>query len=401
MKIKNGFCYKQLPLIIIMLLFNACATQPQFITQYPLELDAAIRLLTNELLGTIIERQQKEKQSGQHLIILDPIIDADSGQIVQVSRKIETTIMDEMKQKFTQFTISRMTSQNLPQATYVINGTIKLDDYQHGSVATRYYRVDSSVIDLKTGLLIDTLRVWIAETNLDYKPVASYEDNPVYSKDGYVDNLIDLTQSKPGTSEQQYYGFLGTQALLVEAESGYDHGNYKEALSLFNVASQRKDGNIVRTYAGLYETYLKLKDNAAAEAAFGQLLEASVAQANTLQVKFLFQVDSVDFIEDKQLRQQYTVWLRQIGQFFSRNQYCVKIEGHSSHTGTEHYNNLLSLKRAEKIQSLILTEYPDLASKIQAMGKGYSDNIVGTGTDDARDAIDRRVEFKVISCEFS
>ncbi len=401
MKIKNSFCYKQLPLIIVMLLFNACATQPQFITQYPLELDTAIRLLTNELLDTVIEKQRKEKQSGQHLIILDPIIDADSGQVVQVSRQIETIVIDEVKQKFTQFTINRMTSQNLPQATYIINGTIKLDDYQRGGVATKYYRVDSSVVDLKTGLLIDTLRVWIAETNLDYKPVASYEDSPVYSKDSYVDNLIDLTQSKLESSEHQYYGFLETQALLVEAESNYDHGDYKTALSLFSVASQRKDGNTVRTYAGLYETYLKLKDDVAAETAFRQLLEASVAQANTLQVKFLFQVDSVDFIENKQLRQQYIVWLRQIGQFFSRKQYCVQIEGHSSHTGTEHYNNLLSLKRAEKIQSLILTEYPDLTPKIQAVGKGYTGNIVGTGTDDARDAIDRRVEFKVVSCQLS
>lgn len=402
MKMKHDFCYKKLLMILItMILLNSCATQPQFITQYPLELETAIRLLTNELLAAVVERQRKANQSGQNLVILDPVIDVDSGQIVQVSRQIETLMMDETTTKFPQFTVARMTSQNLPQAAYILNGTIQLDDYTRGGIATKYYRVDSSIVDLKTGLLIKTLRIWIAETNLDYQPVSSYEDSPVYSKDNYVNDLVDLTQSTPETTEHQYYSFLGTQALLVEAESSYDQKDYKTALSLFKAALLRTDGDIVRTYAGLYETYLKLKDNAAAELAFGQLVKASVTQSSTLQVKFLFEVDSVDFINDKQLREQYMVWTRQIGQFFSHNQYCVQIEGHSSHTGTEHYNNLLSLKRAEKIQSLVSENYPDLMTKIKAIGKGFTGNIVGTGTDDARDAIDRRVEFKVVSCELS
>lgn len=33
------------------------------------------------------------------------------------------------------------------------------------------------------------------------------------------------------------------------------------------------------------------------------------------------------------------------------------------------------------------------------IGKGFSENIVGTGTDDDRDALDRRVELFVIKCK--
>jgi hypothetical protein len=29
---------------------------------------------------------------------------------------------------------------------------------------------------------------------------------------------------------------------------------------------------------------------------------------------------------------------------------------------------------------------------------GFRENLVGTGTDDARDALDRRVEFKISEC---
>jgi hypothetical protein len=29
---------------------------------------------------------------------------------------------------------------------------------------------------------------------------------------------------------------------------------------------------------------------------------------------------------------------------------------------------------------------------------GFRENLIGTGTDDARDALDRRVEFKITGC---
>jgi outer membrane protein OmpA-like peptidoglycan-associated protein len=36
---------------------------------------------------------------------------------------------------------------------------------------------------------------------------------------------------------------------------------------------------------------------------------------------------------------------------------------------------------------------------MQSVGMGFRENIVGSGTDDLRDALDRRVEFKVRSCQ--
>ncbi len=47
---------------------------------------------------------------------------------------------------------------------------------------------------------------------------------------------------------------------------------------------------------------------------------------------------------------------------------------------------------------LLLTGMPDKRDRMIATGRGYRDNLVGTGRDDASDALDRRVEFKVIGC---
>ena len=45
-----------------------------------------------------------------------------------------------------------------------------------------------------------------------------------------------------------------------------------------------------------------------------------------------------------------------------------------------------------------MAEAPDLKRTTFVTGVGSRENIIGTATDDARDALDRRVSFKVFSC---
>ena len=54
----------------------------------------------------------------------------------------------------------------------------------------------------------------------------------------------------------------------------------------------------------------------------------------------------------------------------------------------------------ERPPDLVLLDVmmPDLSGRLQPVGMGFKKNLVGTGTDDMRDALDRRVEFKVRPC---
>jgi outer membrane protein OmpA-like peptidoglycan-associated protein len=76
----------------------------------------------------------------------------------------------------------------------------------------------------------------------------------------------------------------------------------------------------------------------------------------------------------------------------------VAVIGHCSKTGTETYNMRLSLQRAETVRALMQKESAEAVSQTRAVGRGYAENLVGSGTDDERDAIDRRVEFKIVPC---
>jgi outer membrane protein OmpA-like peptidoglycan-associated protein len=77
---------------------------------------------------------------------------------------------------------------------------------------------------------------------------------------------------------------------------------------------------------------------------------------------------------------------------------CLEITGHTSATGPAPLNERLSALRAEYVKKRLETEAPLLVKRTIANGVGSRENMVGNGRDDATDALDRRVEFKVIGC---
>jgi outer membrane protein OmpA-like peptidoglycan-associated protein len=50
------------------------------------------------------------------------------------------------------------------------------------------------------------------------------------------------------------------------------------------------------------------------------------------------------------------------------------------------------------IEKRLIGVTPDIGRQLQTSGVGFRENLIGTGTDDARDALDRRVEFRVRGC---
>ena len=59
-------------------------------------------------------------------------------------------------------------------------------------------------------------------------------------------------------------------------------------------------------------------------------------------------------------------------------------------------NDQLSLLRAEYVKQRLEAEAPGLKGHLIATGVGSRNMLVGTGSDDLSDALDRRVDFLVI-----
>ena len=150
-------------------------------------------------------------------------------------------------------------------------------------------------------------------------------------------------------------------------------------------------GNQLRVYNGLYLTNWKLGQEEAAADAFGRLVDYGLDN-NAIGVKILFRPGSTAFEQGGP----YDMWIRQIGTHSANRKVCLQVTGNSSPTGSAVLNQQLSLLRAEYVKAMLEGDAPTLDGHVIATGAGAANNLVGTGADDLSDALDRRVEFKVI-----
>lgn len=198
-------------------------------------------------------------------------------------------------------------------------------------------------------------------------------------------------------ADAAYLEGLPTAMLLDEAMAAYQARKYAEAKKMYQTAASLPGGSQKRVTTGLYLTSWKLRQTKDAEAAFKKLVDASLEEKR-LGVKFLFQPGATQFVPNADLRAQYALWTRVIAERAAAGKQCLNVVGHTSRTGTDPINDALSKKRAEVMMKSIEQRQSALRKRLAASGAGSRETIVGSGTDDARDAVDRRVEFRVSEC---
>jgi outer membrane protein OmpA-like peptidoglycan-associated protein len=121
--------------------------------------------------------------------------------------------------------------------------------------------------------------------------------------------------------------------------------------------------------------------------------------SNALGVKILFRPGTTSLDTAQQTTGPYDMWLREIATHSASRKACLQVTGNSSPTGSAALNDQLSQLRAEYVKGRLETDAPALQGHLIATGVGSKNNLIGTGADDLSDALDRRVEFKVIqSC---
>jgi outer membrane protein OmpA-like peptidoglycan-associated protein len=153
-------------------------------------------------------------------------------------------------------------------------------------------------------------------------------------------------------------------------------------------------GDQLRVLNGIYLTNWHLNRYASAEEAFAKVVDYGLKIADPKQplaIKFLFRKNASRF--DRQ-DTEYAMWLRQVAQRTAKATACLEIVGHTSPTGPTTLNDRLSEMRAEYVRDRLVQQSKGLDQRLITRGAGSRELIVGTGRDDASDALDRRVEFR-------
>lgn len=337
-----------------------------------------------------------ESKLARKSVVVDPMIDAASGQQTQATQLLERRIAEHLAaRKEGGFDLLPFKPENLSKVQYLLTGTLTR---QPGGAGRRPLQINLALVELKTGRVVAQASALARDDGLNHTPLAIYQDSPVLVKDKVVDGYASTASTAPGgAADSVYMERVAVASVINEAGSLYNAERYPESLAKYQEARGQAGGEQLRTLNGVYLNNVRLGRSAEAESAFGQIVAYGLRSAK-LDVKFLFNPGSTEFWSDPKINGAYPMWLRQIAKEGAGARVCMAIVGHTSHTGSEQTNDVLSLQRATFIQQRLAAEAPALAQRTKASGMGWRENLVGSGSDNAVDALDRRVEFRVEPC---
>lgn len=384
-----------------LLLLAGCVTQPTqpaaLTQELPFEqavADATDALVaqTQKLPAFLASVESKLAKRG---VVLDPMLDAGSGQQTAATQLLERRVGQRMTAKHEQLEILPFKAANLGRAQYLLTGTMTR---QQVDKSRAVFLLNLALTELKTGLVVAQASARARDDGIDTTPLRYYLDSPVLVKDKVVEGYIRTSATAPGQrGDATYLERIATATLINDATELYNAERYQDALGQYRSALATPAGEQLRVLNGIYLSSWKLGRLAEAEQAFGKVVSLGIAY-NQLGVKFLFNPNTTDFWSDQKVSGAYGMWLRQIARESVAAKVCMDVVGHTSRSGSEDYNDALSLRRAAYVKQRLASEAAELAGKTRAVGKGFRENLVGSGTDNTVDALDRRVEFKILPC---
>lgn len=333
-------------------------------------------------------------------LVIDPLVDGVSGYQTIATEGIEARITELVKARYPQFDLQPFTTATLAKGPMLFVGTFTAV-HADGSnkPGKEWHRVCLALVDLRTGLIVSKGFARAAMDGVDMTPTAFFLDSPAWAPDPATQGYVRTCQgTKAGDPiNPAYYDRIMAAAMINDAITAYEKGFYEEALDIYRGVLRLPGGDQLRVHNGIYLAASKLNRRDEAAQAFARIVDFGLAQ-NQLGLKFLFRPGSTQFLPDPQISGPYHMWIAQLSRQTAQRTACLEISGHTSRTGPEPLNERLSLMRAQYIKQRISTAAPPLAKRTTATGKGSSQNLSGLGTDDARDALDRRVDFAVKDC---
>jgi hypothetical protein len=362
----------------------------------PIPFDDALLRAANDLFSKATVPAGSDKVE----LVIDPLIDAATGAQSAATRLMQERIKDLVAKSYPRFAVLPFSSEALSRAPVVLIGTFTaINNAGAPDGARDAYRICLALADLRSRSIVSKGVARARPDGVKAEPTPAFAEAPIWTNDPAIAVYIKTCQgTKLGDPiDPLYVERIATSAFVSDAILEYDDKRYREALAFYRTARQMSGGDQLRVHSGIYLSSWKLNRRTDATEAFGSLVKYGLT-ANKLSVRLLFKPGTTQFLDDQNITGPYPMWLSQIASQAMQNDSCIDVVGHTSNTGPAQINERLSVLRAQFIKDLLQSASPSLADRLKAVGAGSRESIVGTGRDDASDAIDRRVDFNVHRC---
>lgn len=365
----------------------------------PVPFDQALERAADALFGSVAAADG----SAKHMVVIDPLIDGVTGEQTQATRLMQARLTKIARERFAQFDVQPFTVDNLKRKPLVLIGTFTgIDGQGKPQGAREAYRICLALADLDTRTLVGKGVARAKPEGVDITPLAYFRDSPAWALDSVTEGYIKTCQgSKIGDPMDGFYvARIVSAASVQRAIDAYNAGRYREALDNYSVAMQAAAGDELRILNGVYLVNWRLGRKDASRVVFQRIVDFGL-ERKRMAIRFLFKPGSTSFAADPTFGSAYPFWLSEVAQRTAQRSACLEIVGHTSRSGPEALNERISVLRAEAIKQKLEANAPALRHRTIANGVGSRENLIGNGRDDASDALDRRVVFKVIDCAAS
>jgi hypothetical protein len=231
-------------------------------------------------------------------------------------------------------------------------------------------------------------------------PPAIVRDAPVWIRDAAVDTQVRACRDA-SIGDKADAGFLAALPVAARVASATEHygaGRLAAARTELRAALALPGGRRADVLSGLYLTEWRLKRSKEAEQVFGDLVAHGMA-TRRMGLLLPFKADGAELPAGKHLTQPLPMWWKQIAQRVpQKGGTCLDISGHASSGSGDDAGEGLSFRRAFVVRTQLIERVPHLATATVVNGLGTRQQLVGSGANDASDALDRRIELTLKDC---
>ncbi len=375
-------------LVVLVLTLAGCAGQVKpGAPGYFDSLGAAASFMAKGLSSQLPPSSLLVKQSA-----VDEAVNESSAEAAVSSPDYQSQMLAALNQNISRINFKSLTSANYSSLKWVV--LLSFVPTESRGKQESWVRLRAAVVEVDSGKRIAFSEAYVKSAAFDVTPSRYYLDSPMYSVNdlGFRSKMAAIS----GSGDKNLGATLGLATKYAEGVAYYNDRQYAVASEKF-VEVLSVAPNHLGALSGIYQVYWNTGLKKEAEQAFNMLAETGV-DTGSISAKLLFGVGTTNFIQNKDLAEQYRIWQKGIALAVNSRKKCLDVIGHASKTGKETFNDKISQQRAAQIVANMIQAVPSAKGKFSAQGRGSAETIVGNGADDASDAIDRRVEFSVREC---
>jgi hypothetical protein len=348
----------------------------------------------------LLQDAQASLGSGPRELVIDPLIDASTGQQTNGTVQMGAQLAGLITRRVPSWNVQPLTRAALANRPLLLIGTLTAINTKSAKDENAdAFRVCLALTDLRTGKLVAKRADRAQLATVDAEPTLLFRDSPTWALDSTAQAYIKSCQGSAAGDPiaPGYLQRLPAAAVINEAMIAFAADKPADAYRLYREARSVADPGDLRVLNGLYTTSWKTGRKKEAAETFGKIVGIGL-DAKKLPIKMFFNPGTTTLLQSADLQAQYAVWLQEVASQVGARETCLRVVGHTSRTGDPAANDVLSQKRAAVIKQSLERQNRKIAPRIGADGVGSREVIVGLGTDDLRDALDRRVEFRTVDC---